>query len=118
LAVEASSEIQRAGSPDAINVERLKLTRSVLDEALRLYPPAFLIARSAAARDVIAKRVVKPNDIILISPWVLHRHETLWREPNAFDPYRFLNGAPPNRFAYLPFGAGPRVCIGAPFAPV
>ena len=116
LAAEASSEIQRAGSPDAIEVERLKLTRSVLDEALRLYPPAFLIARSAAAPDVIAGRDVKPKDIILISPWILHRHEKLWREPNAFDPYRFLTGPPPDRFAYLPFGAGPRVCIGAHFA--
>ena len=53
----------------------------------------------------------------MIAPWVLHRHRRLWRDPDAFDPSRFLPGAPPPpRFAYLPFGAGPRVCVGAQFA--
>jgi unspecific monooxygenase len=83
---------------------------------MRLYPPAFLIARAAAAPDMIAGRPVKKRDIILISPWILHRHEKLWREPNAFDPHRFMTGTPPDRFAYLPFGVGPRVCVGAHFA--
>ena len=55
--------------------------------------------------------------MVLISPWVLHRHRRLWTQPEAFDPDRFLPGAPPpDRFAYLPFGVGPRVCIGAQFA--
>ena len=53
----------------------------------------------------------------MIAPWVLHRHRSLWRDPDAFDPSRFLPGQPqPPRFAYLPFGAGPRVCVGAQFA--
>jgi len=98
------------------DVERLKFTRAVLDETMRLYPPAFLIARAAAGPDVIAGLKVKKHDIILISPWILHRHEKLWREPNAFDPHRFLTETPPDRFAYLPFGVGPRVCVGAHFA--
>ena len=63
---------------------------------------------------------IKPRkdlDVILIAPWLLHRHEKLWRDPNAFIPSRFMPGAPPpDRFAYLPFGVGARVCIGAHFA--
>jgi cytochrome P450 len=60
---------------------------------------------------------VAPKDVILIAPWLLHRHEKLWHDPNAFVPERFGPGAPaPDRFAYLPFGVGPRVCIGAHFA--
>jgi cytochrome P450 len=60
---------------------------------------------------------IQPGDIIVVSPWVLHRHRRRWADPNAFDPERFLPGAPPvNRYAYLPFGVGPRVCIGSHFA--
>jgi cytochrome P450 len=89
----------------------------VLDETLRLYPPAYLIARAAAAPDQIAGRPVRKHDIVLIAPWLLHRHEKLWPDPNAFVPSRFMPGQPPpDRFTYLPFGVGPRVCIGAHFA--
>lgn len=99
------------------DIERLSFTRAVIDETMRLYPPAFLIARAAAGRDTVAGMQVSPHDVVLIAPWLLHRHEKLWHDPNAFIPARFLPGAPPpDRFAYLPFGVGPRVCIGAHFA--
>ncbi|WP_457104497.1 cytochrome P450 [Methylobacterium sp. P5_C11] len=96
---------------------RLPLTRAVIDETLRLYPAAFVIVRRALGPDSVAGHAVKADDIVMVSPWVLHRHRMLWSDPEAFDPGRFLPGAPPpRRFAYLPFGAGPRVCIGAQFA--
>jgi unspecific monooxygenase len=112
---EVATEVRAAEG--AFDLDRLKFTRAVIDETMRLYPPAFLIARAAAGRDVIAGYPVRKNDIVLISPWLLHRHEKLWRDPNAFIPQRFMAPAPPpDRFAYLPFGVGARVCIGAHFA--
>jgi cytochrome P450 len=111
-----ASEVQDATVNGALDLDRLKFTRAVIDETMRLYPPAFLIARAAAGPDTIAGRPVRKNDVILIAPWLLHRHEKLWRDPNAFVPARFMTGTPPDRFAYLPFGVGARVCIGAHFA--
>ncbi len=95
----------------------LVYTRAVVQEAIRLYPPAFALARLAIRDDLAGGVPVKANTVVLISPWVLHRHRRLWPQPEVFDPSRFLPGAPPpDRFAYLPFGIGPRVCIGAQFA--
>ena len=114
---QLAAEVQGATVNGAPDLERLKFTRAVVDETMRLYPPAFLIARAAAGPDTVAGRPVKNKDVILIAPWLLHRHEKLWRDPNAFIPARFMPGAPPpDRFAYLPFGVGARVCIGAHFA--
>lgn len=110
------AEEARAAGPEA-GAERLPLARAVVDEALRLYPPAFAIVRLAREADVVAGHRLRPGDAVVVAPWVLHRHRRLWAAPDAFDPRRFLAPAPPpDRFAYLPFGAGPRVCIGAHFA--
>ncbi|MGA3403788.1 MAG: cytochrome P450 [Acetobacteraceae bacterium] len=96
---------------------RLVRTRAVVSEALRLYPPAFTIVREAIGPDRLGDVDLPKRSVVMIAPWVLHRHRKLWREPDAFDPSRFLPDAPPvPRFAYLPFGAGPRVCVGAQFA--
>jgi cytochrome P450 len=101
----------------AASLPALSYTRAVVDEGLRLYPPAFSITRQARAADAANGIAIPRRSVILIVPWVLHRHVKLWREPNRFDPGRFLPGAePPARFSYLPFGAGARACIGAQFA--
>ncbi len=104
------------GAPDTF--DRLVKTRATFEEALRLYPPAASLSREAIAADTIGDRVIKAGETIIISPWVLHRHQTLWDRPDDFLPERFLPGRREtiDRFAYLPFGAGPRVCIGMGFA--
>ena len=106
-------------SPDAAAaaMERLPLTRAVVQEALRLYPPAFTIVRMAREQDELVGHQVPAGSLVVMAPWILHRHRKRWTHPERFDPTRFLPGAPPiDRFAYLPFGVGPRVCIGAQFA--
>ena len=106
-------------SPEAAGeaAKLLPFTRAFLDETLRLYPPAFLIGRQAMAADEVAGRRIAAGTVVSVSPWVVHRHRKLWTDPDAFEPERFLPGAPaPERFAYLPFGAGPRVCVGMQFA--
>lgn len=98
-------------------VERLDFTRAVVSEALRLYPAAPTIARQAIRPDRAGDIAIPQGGLVMIAPWVLHRHRGLWSEPERFDPARFLPGAPAiGRYAYLPFGAGPRVCVGAAFA--
>jgi cytochrome P450 len=96
---------------------QLPYLHAVASETLRLYPPAFLITRVALKEDRIGERRVAPGDVVSVSPWLLHRSARRWRDPHAFDPSRFFSDAPAiDRFAYLPFGIGPRVCIGAHFA--
>ena len=101
-------------SPEPADLPRLSYTRMVLDETLRLYPPAAVIPRQANAADNIGGIKVGKNARMLVSPYVTHRHEAFWSEPMTFKPERFIpeQEAIRHRFAYLPFGAGPRACIG------
>jgi cytochrome P450 len=93
-------------------------TRAVIEEAIRLYPPLAAVSREAIGPDELAGHAIAAGTMVVIAPYVLHRHRRLWRNPDLFDPTRFLAGAREkiNRYAYLPFGAGPRICIGATFA--
>jgi cytochrome P450 len=111
----AAADLSPAGIGEA--AAGLPMARAVVSEALRLYPPAFTIVREAREPDRLGEVAVGKGAFVVIAPWVLHRHRRHWADPDAFRPERFLPGAtPPARFTYLPFGAGPRVCIGAQFA--
>jgi len=116
IAAEAAPlDLGPEGATEALPT--LVYTRAVVQETLRLYPPAFTLARQARGTDAAGGIAIPARAVVLIAPWVLHRHRRLWDEPEKFDPARFLPGAPPpERCAYLPFGMGPRVCIGAQFA--
>ncbi|QJE72599.1 cytochrome P450 [Aerophototrophica crusticola] len=104
--------------PDASALERLPYTRAVLQESMRLYPPAHTFSRMAAGPDRLGGVPVAPGQIVFVSPWVLHRHRSLWDQPDQFRPERFLPGSPEagRPFTWLPFGGGPRICIGMAFA--
>ena len=104
--------------PTPQDLPNLPYCRMVLDEALRLYPPAAILPRQANTADVINGYAIPKNAVILMSQYVTHRHPDFWPEPERFCPERFAPAqvALRHNFAYFPFGAGPRVCIGKSFA--
>jgi cytochrome P450 len=115
----AEAEADEAFDPGRpASLERCEVLRAVFEEALRLYPPAATLTRQAIADDEILGVRIPAGTVVAISPYVLHRRRGLWDNPDAFDPGRFLGERREciDRFAYIPFGAGPRVCIGMAFA--
>ena len=105
--------------PQWQDVPRLTYTRMILQESMRLYPPVHTLAfRQAQQQDTICGLRIPPNSLITIMPWLLHRHRLYWRDPGVFDPERFSPeaAAARDRLVYLPFGFGPRICIGGSFA--
>lgn len=103
-------------SATAEDVARLPFIRQVIDETLRLYPPAAFLSRTAQKDDELCGREVRRGDTVILPIYALHRHKKLWENPDRFDPGRFAPGHKTDRFAFLPFGDGPRICIGANFA--
>jgi cytochrome P450 len=110
------STLLEGRAPTMADLPRLPRTRAVLDETLRLYPPAWAVGRQPLEDTVVAGIFIPKGTQIIVSPWIMHRDARFFSEPERFAPERWLSGPPPARFVYLPFGAGPRVCIGSHFA--
>ncbi len=100
--------------PDAGSMARLPYSRMVIEESMRMYPPAWILGRRALAEDRLGDHVVPEGSVVAISPYLVHRHPSFWEEPERFDPLRFTPDRVSARtpFSYIPFGAGPRLCIG------
>ena len=107
-----------ARPPTAEDLPKLVYLRRVIDETLRLYPPAPTMLRTTLAEDIVCGRRIPRKAIVGVLPWVVHRHRKLWRDPDSFDPDRFSQdqAASRSRYAYIPFAIGPHVCIGASLA--
>jgi len=112
---EAQTVLQGRAATGA-DVENLPYIRQIIDETLRLYPPAGVISRTAQKHDTLCGREVRPGDTVMVPIYALGRHQQLWDQPDVFDPDRFKDRKAIDRYAYLPFGDGPRICIGASFA--
>jgi cytochrome P450 len=117
--LHAELETALAGRrPGFDDLERLPYARMVVEETMRLYPPAYSLNRVALADDAMGPHRVRKGALVTVSPWVTHRNPRLWPDPLRFDPERFSPEAvrQRHRYAYFPFGGGPRVCIGNAFA--
>lgn len=119
VAAALQEELDRVLSgrmPSLDDIPNLPYTRAVFEETMRLYPPVPLLTRQAREADLIRNCPIQKDSIILVVPWLLHRHEEFWEAPNQFIPERFMpNHARPDKFTYLPFSVGRRVCLGMKF---
>lgn len=115
LAAEAV-EVLGQRDPEFADYAELKYAKAVFNEAMRLYPPAWVLTRNAVAADEIDGVEIAPGSLIVISPWVVHRDKTAWPDPTKFDPDRFLTEDRIPSGAFIPFGLGNRMCIGRDFA--
>lgn len=116
-------EIEQVAGGESIeyeHVKQLKFTHDVFREALRLYPPVGFFLREAAKEKEMRKKKIKKGDMVIVSPWLIHRHRDQWEDPDSFCPARFSDDSEKSKKSikesYLPFGDGPRICIGAGFA--
>ncbi|MDQ8157411.1 MAG: cytochrome P450, partial [Gemmatimonadota bacterium] len=115
------AEVDAAVGDGPITIEHAKrfpYIKAVFKETMRLYPPITFLPRVAAEETTLGGRRVRRGTMVLVAPWTIHRHRALWTDPELFDPDRFLDGREETIVpgAYVPFGLGPRVCVGAAFA--
>lgn len=115
---EELAQVLRGRVPTIDDLAQLPYTHQVIDEAMRIYPPAYVISRWGQEPDTIGGYDVPANAVLTLSPYLTHRLEEFWPEPLKFDPERFAPGMEQSRprYAYIPFGGGPRQCIGNSFA--
>jgi cytochrome P450 len=117
-----SASVIASGGPHFADLEHLPFTVAVVDEVLRMYPPAWLITRRSLVDDEVDGISMPAGSLVIISPWLVHRHPDVWDRPNQFIPDRFLDESGGRRRelvngpGYIPFGAGPRICIGRDMA--
>jgi len=111
-------EVVRGGPVRPEHVAQLTYTRQVFSEAMRLYPPAPIITRTATRAFPLGGFTIPAGTVLIVPIYAVHHHETLWEDPERFDPGRFApeQAKERHRYAYMPFGAGPRICIGSAFA--
>ncbi|GAA2268757.1 cytochrome P450 [Streptomyces atrovirens] len=112
---EARAVLAGGRTPDADDLHKLTYTTQVVQEAMRLYPPVWILPRVAQQADEVGGFPVPAGADVLVCPYTLHRHPDLWDDPERFDPGRFDAARTANRprYAYIPFGAGPRFCVGS-----
>jgi cytochrome P450 len=111
-------DVLQGRPPVSSDLPDLPYTAAVFNEGLRLYPPAWLITRKALEDDEVQGFRIPRGALVILSPYVIHRQTADWPAPETFQPERFLGSADINRYAYIPFGAGPRLCIGSQFAQI
>jgi cytochrome P450 len=104
-------------APTLADVPKLLYTRAIFEETMRLYPPVPLLSREALVDENFNGHAIPKGSIMMVIPWLLHRHKKLWPKPDHFIPERFMPGGegPVSKFAYIPFSIGPRICAGMAF---
>ncbi|MGR8934415.1 MAG: cytochrome P450 [Gammaproteobacteria bacterium] len=115
---EEIEQVLGSRPPSYEDIPKLIYTRAILDESMRLYPPVPILSRQANTDDIIRNRKIPAGSIMLVVPWLLHRHRLYWEKPDHFMPERFLPGEASKHepYAYLPFSTGPRSCLGKTFS--